>query len=117
MTPILDQSGNTIAYLHLNIILSTEKDTVLGLVLGNCVYGTDTRPIGKFFKDRFRQLDGTIMATLGTEAVSGRPLHESMILRQAWTILMQVKDHVCVWVEERNNWSSETLLDALLQPA
>ena len=56
MTPILDQHGLTVAYLHLNIILNTEQDRVLGLVLGNCVYGATDSPVGKFFKDTFRNM-------------------------------------------------------------
>jgi hypothetical protein len=73
MTPILDQHGLTVAYLHLNIILNTEQDRVLGLVLGNCVFGATDSPVGKFFKDTFRNMRGEIVAELANTTSSLRP--------------------------------------------
>lgn len=107
MTPIVDQQGNTIAYLHLNIILNQQQDAVLGLVLGNCVFGEADAPIGKFFKDTFRKMNGKIIAELGEGTSPARPLNEPAILKQAWSKLTAVKDHLCMWVEEKNTWSDE----------
>lgn len=113
MTPIVDQQGNTIAYLHLNIILNQHQDAVLGLVLGNCVFGEAEAPIGKFFKDTFRTMNGKIVAELGEGTSPARPLNESAILKQAWSKLTAVKDHLCMWIEEKNSWSDENFVTFL----
>lgn len=107
MTPILDKNGLTIAYLHLNIILNTRQDTVLGLVLGNCVFGESDAPVGKFFKDTFRNMRGEIVAEMGTATSSARPSNEPAILKQAWSKLTGVKNHLCTWIEEKNNWAED----------
>jgi len=39
MTSIVDKTGETIAYLYQNIILDTRQEKVLGLILGNCLFG------------------------------------------------------------------------------
>ncbi|MFN3666416.1 MAG: hypothetical protein ACK4S0_09675 [Sediminibacterium sp.] len=107
MTAITNQQGETIAYLHLNIILNPERDTVWGLILGNCVFGETEAPVGKFFKDSFRGMNGEIIAELGSETSSERPSNEPAILKQAWAKLTGVKNHLCMWVEEKNKWSDE----------
>lgn len=108
MTPINNQYGQPIAYLHLNIILNTAQDKVLGLILGNCVFGESDAPVGKFFKDSFRKTNGKIIAELGEETSPVRPSNEPAILKQAWENLTAVKNHLCVWVEEKSEWSEES---------
>lgn len=108
MTAIIDQHGETVAYLHLNIIINTTKDTVLGLLLGNCVFGEAEAPVGKFFKDSFRNMSGKVVAVLGQEVIPGRPANEPDILQQAWTKLTAVKNHLCMWVEEGDSWSDDS---------
>lgn len=108
MTPINNQYGQPIAYLHLNIILNTTQDKVLGLILGNCVFGESDAPVGKFFKDSFRKTNGKIIAELGEETSPVRPSNEPAILKQAWEKLTAVKNHLCVWVEEKSEWSEES---------
>lgn len=107
MTPILDQHGMTVAYLHLNIILNTEQDRVLGLVLGNCVFGAADSPVGKFFKDTFRNMRGEIVAELASTTSPLRPSNEPLILQQAWQKLTGVKNHLCTWIEEKKHWSGD----------
>lgn len=107
MTSIIDKNGNTIAYMYLTIILDIEQKNVLGLILGNCLFGKETAPIGKFFKDTFRKKDGSIVALLGKEVVPEKPNDEKRILRDAWEMLGNVKDHLCIWIEEKKSWSDE----------
>ena len=113
MTPIVNQYGETVAFLHLNIIINQQQDTVLGLILGNCVFGETDAPVGKFFKDCFRKINGKIIAELGEETSPVRPSDEPFILKQAWEKLTAVKNHLCVWVDEKDEWSEENFLSFL----
>jgi hypothetical protein len=108
MTPINNQYGQPVAYLHLNIILNIEQNKVLGLILGNCVFGEADVPVGKFFKDSFRKTNGKIIAELGEETSPVRPSNEPAILKQAWEKLAAVKNHLCMWVDEKNEWSEKS---------
>lgn len=114
MTSIVDKNGNTIAYMYLTIIIDAEQKQVLGLVLGNCLFGHESAPVGKFFKDTFRKANGEILALLGKEVFPEKPAEEKRILRDAWDLLSRVKDHTCMWVEEKNKWSNEDLKNYLL---
>lgn len=116
MTTIVNDKGETVAYLYLTIILDVSQSKVLGLILGNCVFGQHTAPIGKFFKDTFRKQNGKIVAKLGKEVFPQKPADEKKVLTDAWQMLSNVKEHVCVWVEEKNEWSQENFLQFLEVP-
>ncbi len=116
MFSIVNRSGETIAYLYQNMILNPERDTVIGLVLGNCFFGRDVAPAGKFFRDTFRKTDGEILAKIGEEirGVLHAPVNTDRLLREAWRMLAAVHDHVCVWVEEKREWGVEDFQEYLL---
>lgn len=108
MTTIVNDKGETVAYLYLTIILDLNQSKVLGLILGNCVFGQHTAPIGKFFKDTFRKQNGKIVAKLGKEVFPKKPSNEKQVLADAWTMLSNVREHVCMWVEENEKWTQES---------
>ena len=113
MTSIVDRSGQTIAYLYQNIILDVKQEKVMGLILGNCVFGTQQSPVGKFFNDTFRKKNGKIIAKLGEEISSKKLAKEKQFLIEAWQILTQVKDHVCIWIDEKKSWTKQDFIEYL----
>ena len=115
MTSIVDKSGETVAYMHQNIILDKNQEEVIGMVLGNCVFGKKQAPAGKFFNDTFRKKNGKIIAKLGKDASSKKPKNEAKIMTDAWQLLSSMKDHVCIWIDEKDSWTKETFLEYLLE--
>lgn len=113
MISILDKSGNTIAFLYQNMILDTSQQKVIGLLLGNCVFGKQVSPVGKFFNDTFRKKNGKIIARLGEEITSKKPPKDAHLSLQAWQILTKVKDHVCIWIDEKKSWTKQNFLEHL----
>jgi hypothetical protein len=113
MISILDKSGNTIAFLYQNMILDTSQQKVIGLLLGNCVFGKQVSPVGKFFNDTFRKKNGKIIAKLGEEITSKKPPKDAQLSLQAWQILTKVRDHVCIWIEEKKTWTKQNFLEHL----
>jgi hypothetical protein len=113
MTSIVDKSGNTIAFLYQNMILDTSQQKVIGLLLGNCVFGKQVSPVGKFFNDTFRKKNGKIIAKLGEEITSKKPPKDAQLSLQAWQILTKVRDHVCIWIEEKKTWTKQNFLEHL----
>ncbi len=113
MTSIVDKSGKTVAYLYQNMILDTTQHTVLGLLLGNCVFGRQPSPVGKFFNDIFRKKNGKIIAKLGEEVNAKKPPKDAHLSLQAWQILTKVKDHTCIWIVEKKSWTKQGFLEHL----
>ncbi|MDE3252803.1 MAG: hypothetical protein KGO92_08345 [Bacteroidota bacterium] len=113
MTSIVDKSGKTIAYLYQNMVLDITQLKVLGLLLGNCVFGKQVSPVGKFFNDTFRKKNGKIIARLGEEVSAKKPPKDAHLSLQAWQILTKVKDHTCIWIEEKKSWTKQGFLEYL----
>jgi len=113
MNSIVDKNGATIGYLHQNIIIDEKQDKVLGIILGNCVFGGDKAPIGKFFNNTFRKKNGKIIAKLGTEVISKKNPKDAKLTLEAWQLLTKVKDHVCMWIEEKKTWTKQGFAEYL----
>lgn len=113
MTSIVDKSGKTIAYLYQNMILDTTQQVVIGLLLGNCVFGKQHSPVGKFFNDTFRKKNGKIIAKLGDEISLKKSPKDAHLSLQAWQILSKVNDHVCMWIEEKKSWTKQDFMEYL----
>jgi len=113
MTSIVDKSGKTIAYLYQNMILDTTQQVVIGLLLGNCVFGKQRSPVGKFFNDTFRKKNGKIIAKLGDEVSLKKSPKDAHLSLQAWQILSKVNDHVCMWIEEKKSWTKQDFMEYL----
>lgn len=115
MFSIVNKSGDTVAYLYQNMILDLSRSTVIGLVLGNCVFGKDKGPAGKFFKDIFRKKNGKIIARIGEDVsvLMHTPPKVDQLLAQAWKMLAHVQDHTCVWVDEKDKWTKQLFVSYL----
>lgn len=112
-TTITDKDGNVIAYLKNNIVIDSRQKRVIGLVLGNCVFGSSPYPLGKFFKNTFRNIQGEILAIINPIRQEIEGINDAEIINSAWQILTQVKDHICGWVQEKPEWSKQNLTDYL----
>ncbi len=113
MTAILDKSGKTIGYLYQNMILDINQQEVMGLILGNCVFGKQKSPVGKFFNDTFRKKNGKIIGILGESVDLKKNPKDAQLSLQAWKILVDVKDHVCLWIDEKKSWTKQDFREYL----
>ena len=112
MNAIIDSHGIVIAHLHNMMILNKEMDTVIGLVIGNCVFGKDKEPVGKLFNDTFWHLNGEKLGKLEEEKSDSKPKTpiEKVFIFNAWKILNNVQNHTCIWIEEKKRWHKKGLL-------
>ncbi|MCK9403086.1 MAG: hypothetical protein M0Q26_06780 [Chitinophagaceae bacterium] len=113
MTSITDKSGNTVAFLYQNMILDTSQQEVIGLLLGNCVFGKQPAPVGKFFNATFRKKNGKIIAKLGEDVALKKLPKDAHLSLQAWQLLTKVNDHVCIWIDEKKSWTKQSFMDFL----
>ncbi len=117
MNCITDRERKIVAYLHNMMIIDQQMEKVIGLVMGNCVFGLEKEPIGKLFNNTFRHLNGEIIAILDEEKLESKPknIQEKAFIMQAWNILNNVQNHTCIWIEEKKNWHKKGLLFFLQQ--
>lgn len=114
MTPVTDKQGNTVAYLYNNnIVLDTSMQKVLGVILGNCIFGAKPTALGKFFNNVFRGRNGKVIAQAQNVQRPEPNVDKVHILEGAWKILGKVKEHVCGLIPEVEEWSETTLPEFL----
>ncbi len=114
MHSLYNRSGELIAYLHQNAIVHPDTFEVLGIVLGNCVFGRQAKMLGKFFHHKVYAVTGELLAR-EDEAVLSVPqsLNGKNCISQVWDIMIRIKDHLCPWVPEKETWSSASLAEFL----
>ncbi|MDB5211926.1 MAG: hypothetical protein JWQ30_2753 [Sediminibacterium sp.] len=114
MQALHNHGGELIAYQYLNMILHPESLEVLGLVLGNCVFDQEAKPLGKLFQQKVYNLSGEVLASKSEVSL---PVPENMnithCIMEAWKILLLIKDHSCPWVTAKNTWASASLAEAI----
>ncbi len=114
MHSLYNRSGEVIAYLHQNAIIHPDSFEVLGVVLGNCVFGPQAKLLGKFFHDKVYAFSGELLAKKEQQPTSlPQRFNVSNCIKQAWQILTRIKEHVCPWVVEKEVWSNASLAEYL----
>jgi len=116
MNTIVNKEGEVIAYLYQNVILDLEKKKVLGVLLGNCFFGKSKAPLGKFFKEAFRKKNGKIIGKLGEKLNHDNNIKNDIeIIKTAWSSLLEIKDHVCIFIEEKKEWTKKDFVELLTE--
>jgi len=116
MNSIVNKEGKVIAYLYQNVILDIEKKKVIGVLLGNCFFGKSKAPLGKFFKDAFRKKNGKIIGKLGEKLTHDESIKNDIeIIKTAWSSLLEIKDHVCIFIEEKKEWTKKDFIELLTE--
>ncbi len=108
MRILVDEQGNTVAYLYKKAIVDKSLSKVLGVVLGNCLFAKSNQPVGRMQGDTLRDEQGNIIAkvTYQHQAIE-QQLNTADIRNGAWEILMQIKDYVGGLLPEKKVWNSE----------
>jgi hypothetical protein len=109
MRVLVDEQGNTVAYLYKKAIVDKSLSNVLGVLLGNCLFTKYQEPVGRFFNDTLHDEKGNIIAKLQHEHQAEHHLNTTNIRNGTWEIMMQIKDHVCAWLPNTKSWSKENV--------
>lgn len=94
----------TIAFIYNNILALPENGRVIGVLLGNCVFGLDGQVTAKYFKHTLYTLDGLILAK---EDINIKPvvIDTIKLLNDGWQLITKIKDHSCPIIEPREKWT------------
>jgi len=108
MRILVDEQGNTVAYLYKKAIVDKSLSKVLGVVLGNCLFAKADQPVGRMQGDTLLDEQGNSIAKV---TYQHQPIEHHLnaadIRNGAWEILMQIKDYVGGLLPDKKVWSSE----------
>jgi len=113
MTIITGKENNQIAFVHNNSILVPESQEVLGVIIGDCVYGKKGAFKGKYINKKIYSPDGEMLAAeIGN--TGNTILDFSMIMHQSWNVINSIQNFISPWVETKNTWATYSLPEFLL---
>lgn len=110
---LLNNQKESIAYIENMMILDATKQSVIGIIIGDCFFGKKDHVIGKIFNERAYLLSGEIIASVirNSNYISTAPTKEQVAA--AWKILSQITKHTSDWIIEKNKWASISLKESL----
>ena len=113
MYTLLNNQKEPIAYIENMMILDATKQSVIGIIIGDCFFGKKDHVIGKIFKDHAYLISGEIVASVvrNPKYSSTAPTKEQTAA--AWEILSQITKHTSDWIVEKNKWASISLEESL----
>ena len=113
MTIITGKEENQIAFVHNNTILVPESQEVLGVIIGDCVYGKKGMFKGKYINKKIYSPDGEMLAT-ETGITGNTILDLTWVRHQSWNVINSIRNHISPWVEIKNRWATYSLPEFLL---
>ena len=110
---LLNNQKEPIAFIENMMILNASKQSVIGIIIGDCFFGKKDHVIGKIFKDYAYLLSGEIVASVvrNPNYISSAPTKEQTAA--AWKILSKINKHTSDWIVEKNKWASISLEESL----
>jgi hypothetical protein len=110
---IKNKSEDVVAVIQNNIVFSIEDQAVIGILIGDCLYGKSFKMVGKIFNSTVYLLNGQMAGK-----VEVGQAHKIKVIRkehmvEAWAILSGVKEHTSQWIIEKKTWAVKELFEYL----
>lgn len=107
MIHLTDNHQSVVALIYNNILLLPGGE-VIGVLLGNCVFGIDGQVKGRYFKHTLFTLEGKVLARHG-ESHNKFAFNIQPLVDTAWLLLMKIKDHTCPEVVPTDEWMTKSV--------
>jgi hypothetical protein len=110
---IKNKSEVVVAVIQNNIVFSVQDQVVIGILIGDCLYGKSYKMVGKIFNSTVYLLNGQIAGKVEVSQI-----HKIKVIRKehmvdAWAILSGVKEHTSQWIIEKKTWAVKELFEYL----
>lgn len=110
MQYLADEREQAVVILHQNFLLDIYGDTVLGVVLGHCVFDANGVARGKYFHHTLYTMEGRILAKEdGT--VEHLAIDDYGIMEAAWRIVNGISSHECPVITPLKEWSGVLVME------
>ncbi len=114
MYVIRNKQEEVVAVIQNNILFSPSDQQVLGIIIGDCIYGKSHKMVGKIFNSTLYLLNGQIAGKVEVNQAFKVKIIKKEHMVDAWSILGGVKEHTSQWITEKKTWSSKSLQEHLL---
>jgi hypothetical protein len=108
-----NKNEDVVAVIQNNIVFSVEQQDVVGILIGDCLYGKSFKMIGKIFNSTVYLLDGSIVGIVEASSAHKVKVIKKEHMVDAWAILTGVKEHTSQWITEKKIWAQKDLLEYL----
>jgi hypothetical protein len=110
---IQDQKNETIAYIENMMILDTNHEHVIGILIGDCFFGHNKKVVGKILNQTMYLINGEIVGKVElNQAYKNSNIKKSLMV-EAWDFLMNINEHTGSWIETTKKWSKTPFLSHL----
>lgn len=109
MIIVSDQNNSRIAEVEDNCIVLPGTSEVVGVVLGNHIYGSNGQLKGKIIHHTYYNLYGEIMALEKSRVGSMALANRIEIRKKAWNLVHSIKEYNSNWIEPKAVWAERTL--------
>ncbi|MFL9485209.1 hypothetical protein ACI6Q2_20670 [Chitinophagaceae bacterium LWZ2-11] len=112
MYAITSKTGKIMAYVINQVIVNAEDGHGIGIILGNCVFDSKSNIAGKYFDNTIRDTDGYIVGEVHpyeSDKIATMLPQQDLAL-MGWNIVLNIKEHLCGWIEARKEWSDISIL-------
>lgn len=114
MYAIKNKQEEIVAVIQNNIIFSATDQHVLGIIIGDCIYGKSHKMVGKIFNSTFYLLNGQVAGKVEVSQAFKVKVIRKEHMVDAWSILGGVKEHTSQWITEKKTWSTKEIQEHLL---
>ncbi|KIC93575.1 hypothetical protein [Flavihumibacter solisilvae] len=105
---ILSQQDHIPAGMISNNTLAMPDGTLIGILLGHCVFNKEGKVKAKYFNHTLYALDGRILAK-EKKTQAAIHLEAKFSVRNAWEFIQNIKDHSCPLIEPTETWAPVAL--------
>ena len=110
---IQDQKKETVAYIENMMILDTNHEHVIGILIGDCFFGHNKKVVGKIINQTAYLLNGDMVGKIELNQVYKTANIKQSLMVEAWDILMNINEHTAAWIETTKKWSKTPFLNHL----
>ena len=107
------KNEDVVAIVDNNIVFTADDNRVIGILIGDCLYGKSKVMVGKIFNATVYLVNGEIVGKVGVSSKNDLKSIKKEQMIEAWSILSGVKEHTSKWIIEKEVWSSKGLLECL----
>lgn len=102
-----------VAVIQNNIVFSVQDQVVIGILIGDCLYGKSYKMAGKIFNSTVYLLNGQIAGRVEVGQTYKIKVIKKEHMVDAWAILSGVKEHTSQWIIEKKTWATKELSEYL----
>jgi len=113
MYAITNRENEVVGVVQNNIVFAAVSQNVIGILIGDCLYGKSFKMVGKIFNSTVYLLDGSIIGKVEVNLQYKVKVIKKEHMVDAWAILSGVKEHTSQWIIEKKKWSQKGLLEWL----